>query len=33
MKRNRSLTPAQAEEVRVKNFFDQILPGDDQVFE
>lgn len=27
MKRNRSLTPAQAEEVRVKNFFDQILPG------
>ena len=27
MKRNRSLTPAQVEEVRVKNFFDQILPG------
>lgn len=27
MKRNRSLTPAQAEEVRVKNFFDQVLPG------
>ena len=27
MKRNRSLTPAQAEEVLVKNFFDQILPG------
>lgn len=27
MKRNRSLTPAQAEEIRVKNFFDQILPG------
>ena len=27
MKRNRSLTPAQAEEARVKNFFDQILPG------
>ena len=27
MKRNRSLTPAQTEEVRVKNFFDQILPG------
>ena len=27
MKRNRSLTHAQAEEVRVKNFFDQILPG------
>ncbi len=27
MKRNRSLTPAQAENVRVKNFFDQILPG------
>ena len=27
MKRNRSLTPAQAEDVRVKNFFDQILPG------
>ncbi len=27
MKRNRSLTPVQAEEVRVKNFFDQILPG------
>lgn len=27
MKRNRSLTPAQAEEARVKDFFDQILPG------
>ena len=27
LKRKRSLTPAQAEEVRVKNFFDQILPG------
>lgn len=27
MKRNKILTPAQAEEVRVKNFFDQILPG------
>ena len=27
MKRNRSLTPAQAEEARVKNFFDQILLG------
>ena len=27
MKRNRSLTPAQTGEVRVKNFFDQILPG------
>ena len=27
MKRNRSLTPAQAEEIRVKNFFDQVLPG------
>lgn len=27
LKRKRMLTPAQAEEVRVKNFFDQILPG------
>ena len=27
MKRNKILTPAQAEEARVKNFFDQILPG------
>ena len=27
MKRNRSLTYAQAEEARVKDFFDQILPG------
>ena len=27
MKRNRSLTPAQAEEACVKDFFDQILPG------
>ena len=27
MKRNKILTPAQVEDVRVKNFFDQILPG------
>ncbi len=27
MKRNKILTPAQAEEARVKDFFDQILPG------
>ena len=27
LKRKRMLTPAQTEEVRVKNFFDQILPG------
>ena len=27
LKRKRMLTPAQAEEARVKNFFDQILPG------
>ena len=27
LKRKRMLTPAQAEEVRVKDFFDQILPG------
>ena len=27
MKRNRSLTPAQAEELRTKDFFDMVLPG------